>query len=412
MRREQGERGLAELLRAETEGLADEICTEIRRAVPEYATPGDDSLGPAMRPAVEQALATFMLRMVDPSAPTGRMIDTCRLLGRIEAQHGRSLNALQAAFRIGFRVAWRRTTKICASHGLPSETVAELAEAQLAYMDELASTCVEGYTEARAQSPEELAELRGRLLCLILERPAAPRRAIAELAERGVWTLPAEVTVVVARPGARPVRAALSDDVLADVDGPEPRLLIPGPLTAGRRAMVEAALPEDRVAVGVTVPLDDAADSLRWASRALTLAEGGIIDDGHVTMCEEHLLTLWLMSDPRLIEELAEQRLTGLTSMSPAKQKALTETLRVWLESWSTAAEVGGRLHVHPQTVRYRLNQLKETMGERFTDPEARFGLELVLRAMRLRDRPARENGETTRRTLDRPRRTARSKAS
>ena len=187
---------------------------------------------------------------------------------------------------------------------------------------------------------------------------------------------------------------------------------MPGPLTPERRAMVEAALPDDRVAIGVTVPLDDAADSLRWASRALTLAEGGIIDGGRVTQCEEHLLTLWLMSDPRLIEELAEQRLTGLTSMSPAKQKALTETLRVWLESWSTAAEVGGRLHVHPQTVRYRLNQLKETMGERFTDPEARFGLELVLRAMRLRDRPARENGETTRRTLDRPRRTARSKAS
>jgi hypothetical protein len=362
-----------------------------------------------MRPAVEQALATFMLRVTDPSASAPRMRDTCRRLGRIEAQHGRSLNALQSAFRIAFRVAWRRTTKICASHGLPAETVAELAEAQLEFLDELASICVEGYADARTRSPEELAELRGRLLRRVLERPAASRRTIAELAERAGWTLPVEVTVVVAGARVRPVAAALSDDVLTDLDVPQPRLLVPGPFTAERRAMVEAALPDDRFAVGVTVPLEEAADSFRWAVRALGLAESGVIEDGRVTMCEEHLLTLWLMSDPRLIEELAEQRLAGLTSMSPAKQKALTETLRVWLESWSTAAEVGDRLHVHPQTVRYRLNQLKETMGERFTDPEARFGLELVLRAMRLRDRAAPETG---RRVLGESRRATRPRAS
>jgi hypothetical protein len=407
--REHGGRALAELLRAGTQGLADEICTGIRRAVPEYARPGEGSLGPVMRPAVEQALAGFVLRVADPSAPLGRMADTCRLLGRIEAEHGRSLNALQSAFRIAFRVAWRRTTRVCAAHRLPSETVAELAEAQLEYMDELASICVEGYSDARARSPEELAELRGKLLRLILERPAVPRRAVAELAERAGWAVPAEATMVVARAGARPVRTALADDVLADLDGPGPRLLIPGAFTAERRAMTEAALPDDRMAVGVTVPLADAADSLRWAVRALALAETGVLERRRVTLCEDHLLTLLLMSDPRLIDELAEQRLAGLGGMSPAKRSALIETLRVWLESWSTAAEVGGRLHVHPQTVRYRLNQLKETMGDRFTDPDARFGLELVLRAMRLRERPA---GDTGRRALGGRRRAAGSKAS
>jgi hypothetical protein len=412
VRREHGGQGLGELLVAETKGLADEICAEIRRGVPEYAAPGPRSLGPAaMRPAVEQALATFMLRVTDPSAPAPRMADTCRRLGRIEAQHGRSLNALQSAFRIAFRVAWRRTTKICASHRLPAETVAELAEAQLEFMDELASVCVAGYADASARSPEELAELRGKLLRRLLERPAASHRAIADLAARAGWTIPAEVTVVVAR-SRGPVLTALSDDVLTDLDAPEPRLLVPGPFTPERRTMTEAALPDDRFAVGVTVPLEEAADSFRWAARALALAERGVIDGGRVTMCEEHLLTLWLMSDPRLIEELAGQRLAGLASMSPAKQKALTETLRVWLESWSTAAEVGGRLHVHPQTVRYRLNQLKETMGDRFTDPDARFGLELVLRAMRLRDRAARAGGEGGRRAVGEPRRPAGSKAS
>jgi hypothetical protein len=395
--RETGKRRLAELLRAEAGGLADEICAEIRRAVPEYATPGAGPFGPAMRPAVEQALATFVIRIAEPSARSDRLTETCRLLGQIEAYHGRSLNALQAALRVAFRVAWHRTTRVCAHHELPSEIVAELAEAQLEYMDELASISVQGYLEAKAHSPEELAELRRRLLRLILERPSAPRRAIAELAERADWAVPAEVTMVVMRPGARLVRTALSDDVLTDLDDHEPRLLIPGPLIAARRAMLEAALPSDRIVVGVTVPLEEAADSVRWAVRTLALVEEGIIADARVTLCAEHLLTLWLMSDRQLIDELAEQRLTCLAGMSAAKQKALTETLRVWLESWSTAAEVGGQLHVHPQTVRYRLHQLKESLGDRFTDPEARFGLELVLRAMRLQERAARTGGDTGR---------------
>jgi DNA-binding PucR family transcriptional regulator len=35
---------------------------------------------------------------------------------------------------------------------------------------------------------------------------------------------------------------------------------------------------------------------------------------------------------------------------------------------------------VHPQTVRYRLRQLRELYGERLDDPEARFELALALR--------------------------------
>lgn len=384
---------LARLLRADGDGLAEEICAEIRRAVPEYAASREEPPASVVRPTVERALATFVRRVADPATPSDRLTETCRLFGRVEAAHGRSLSALQAVFRVAFRVAWHRTTEICARHDLPAEVVAGLAEAQLEYMDELASIAVDGYLEAKAQSPEEVAILRGRLLRLILERPAAPRRSIGELAGRAGWTVPAEVIPVALRPGVRPGRAALADDVLTDLDTGEPALLIPGPFTAARRAMLETALPGARPSVGVTVPLEEAADSLRWARRALRLADGGVLPDARVTLCEDHLLTLWLMADPALIDELAERRLARLAGMPAAKQKALTETLRVWLESWSTAAEVGGRLHVHPQTVRYRLNQLKESLGDWLTDPEARFGLELVLRAMRLRDRAGRTAG-------------------
>jgi hypothetical protein len=387
-------RELAGLLRSEMDGLPAEICAGIRAAVAEYATPDRRQESP-MRSAVEQAVVSFVDRIAEPSAPSSRLTEVFRLLGQNEAHHDRNLNALQAAFRVAFRVAWHWTMGLCARHELPSETVAGLADAQLEYMHELTSISVEGYLEASAHSPEELAELRLRLLGLILERPAAPRQAITELAERADWRVPAEVTPIVVRPGVRLVRTALSDDVLADLEGAGPRLLIPGRFTAARRAMIEAAVPRDRIVVGVTVPLEEAADSFRWAIRILHLIAEGVVDDARLTFCEDHLLTLWLMSDPPLIDELARQRLDRLAGMPAGKQKALTETLRVWLESWSTAADVGNRLHVHPQTVRYRLNQLKESLGDRFSDPEARFGLELVLRAQRLRERSVPPGGRT-----------------
>lgn len=394
---EAGRRELAALLRSETDGLADEICAEIRRALPEYATSCECATGPMMRPAAEQAIVSFLDRVAEPSMPSRRLTDMYRFLGQNEASHGRNLNALQAAFRVAFRLAWHWTTNVCARHELPAEIVAGLAEAQLEYMDELASISVEGYLEAGAHSPEELAARRLQLLRLILERPAAPRQAITELAGHADWAVPAEVTPVVVRSGVRLVRAALADDVLVDPGDPTPRLLIPGGFTEARRAMIESAVPRERIVVGVTVALDEVADSFRWAGRALDLIAEGVIEDARLTFCEEHLLTLWLMSDPQLIDELAGQRLARLSGMPAAKQKALTETLRVWLESWSTAADVGNRLHVHPQTVRYRLNQLKASLGERFADPESRFGLELVLRAQRLRDRASRPNGRTGR---------------
>lgn len=125
----------------------------------------------------------------------------------------------------------------------------------------------------------------------VCARHELPAEVVAELAERGDWTLPADVTLVIMRKGARVLRTALADDVLADL-GDEPRLLLPGELTPARRAMLEAAVPRDPIVVGVTVPSAEAADSLRWARRAVALVADGVIESGRVTLREDHLLTL------------------------------------------------------------------------------------------------------------------------
>jgi DNA-binding PucR family transcriptional regulator len=85
--------------------------------------------------------------------------------------------------------------------------------------------------------------------------------------------------------------------------------------------------------------------------------------------------------DGSLGADLAARRLAPLDDLRPGPRARLTETLRAWLDDPGQVQRVAARLHVHPQTVRYRLAQLRELLGDDLDDAEARFELALSLRA-------------------------------
>jgi DNA-binding PucR family transcriptional regulator len=49
---------------------------------------------------------------------------------------------------------------------------------------------------------------------------------------------------------------------------------------------------------------------------------------------------------------------------------------------------VAQHVHVHPQTVRYRLRQVEDLFGDQLRDPDRRFELEVALRARHMLRRP------------------------
>jgi DNA-binding CsgD family transcriptional regulator len=270
-------------------------------------------------------------------------------------------------------------------HNLSSSVMSLLADVLFAYMDELASLSQDGYLEAKAKSAGALEEWRRRLLHLILERPTAPPSAIAELASLAGWTVPEEVTLVAVPAGTKCARPLLDNDVLVALRGIEPHLLFPGPLDEQRRAGLTASMPVGRIAVGVTVPIAQAPDSLRWARQALEIASTGVLGGDRVTVCADHLPTLWLQADNALVDQIARRRFAALEGLTPKQRERLMETLGAWLDTRGSAAEIADRLHVHPQTVRYRMRQMEKTFGDELADPDTRFAMELVLRASRLR---------------------------
>ncbi|MBD0734471.1 hypothetical protein BGM09_16515 [Streptomyces sp. CBMA29] len=367
------------------------MATEIVTTIPEYGHLLEGPNARVIRIGIEQSIATFVDRVAAPTATTALRDDLCRQFGRFEAYEGRSLDNLQAAYRIGCQVALRRVRSVGRRYNLSASFMLNFADALFAYMGDLAELSREGYVQAMAELGEEPDNRRRRLLRRILNGASVARSALAELAEHSAWPLPEEVTLIAVAPDTRPAGAALDKDILMDFADPEPHLLVPGPFTDERRERLHAALSGCRAAIGLTTSLSEAADSLRWARHTLTLADAGIIDDDSVAMSEDHLLPLWLLGDPALVAQIAKRYLGPLVGLTATQRARLIDTLRIWLTTRGTAAQIADQLGVHPQTVRYRIRILDRAFGDQLARPDDRFATEIALRALHLQ-----ENGETT----------------
>ncbi|WP_327089147.1 helix-turn-helix domain-containing protein [Nonomuraea sp. NBC_01738] len=364
-------------LRTGISRVSTEVIEEIQARIPEYARPSDEVYIKVIRMAVEQAIDGFLNRIENPDAPWDP--EPFRMIGRGEAAEGRNLEPLQTAMRLGARVCWRRLTEIAGPLSLTPQSLYDLGEAIFIYLDQLADAAAEGFDEARAHAAGEIERRRNRLLDLLLSCPPAGQEAVAELAKAAGWRLPKTVACVALddQSGAYR-RPALAPDVLLGLDRAKPCLLVPDP--RGQGASLESALRGYRAAIGPAVPLANAGTSLRWAAQALELSARGVLPRG-LLRCADHMATLVVFKDEELVGALAETRLAPLAHLRPNQQDRLAETLLAWLRFGRGAGEVAARLHVHPQTVRYRLRQLEELYGDQLADPDIRFELEIVLRA-------------------------------
>jgi hypothetical protein len=209
-----------------------------------------------------------------------------------------------------------------------------------------------------------------------------PPRSLLDLAAAARWTLPEWVTVIAFEPGAGLPEIAAEEGMLADLDDPQPCLLVAA--SDGGTGRIETGFHGRRAAVGPRVRLCDATNSLRWARRTMTLLRHGVIPSASIVHCADHLSTLCLLTDPFLLAELGRRSLAPFDGLTTKRRSRLGETLLAWLQSRSSAPDLAMQLGVHPQTVRYRLRQLEELFGDRLNDPEERLNLEVTLRAEQL----------------------------
>ena len=158
-------------------------------------------------------------------------------------------------------------------------------------------------------------------------------------------------------------------------------VVIGDPHGPGRARQVEEAADRIPAALGPTGELGELAGSWALARAALRALEAGAIDAAGPLRAEERLPELLLHENPALVERLAARRLAPFEPLTPKARRRMEETALAYVQRQGNAAAMAAALDIHPQTARYRIARLRELLGTDLDDPDARFELELALRA-------------------------------
>jgi hypothetical protein len=372
---------VADLIEPELDAVTAEILAAIAADVPGYARPLEGSFGRGVRRGVSEALRQFVALIRDPESGRGVGRDVYVELGRGEQRQGRSLDSLQAAYRVGARAAWRRLSLAGRKADLDAEVLSLLAEAIFAYIDELSADSVEGYAEAQAALEDERRRRVTELAALLVRHPPAEQADVRAAADVAGWSLPRRVAALAcAEDELGAVARRLPGDVLTTVLEGDGCVLLPDPEGPGRPALVERAAAGVNVAFGPAGEVSELPGSWSLARSALRAAQAGAIPAGGLLRVDDHFADLLLFEGSALAARIAARRLKPLKPLTEKARERMRETALAYVRHQGNAVAMAAALHVHPQTARYRTARLRELLGDQLDDPDARFELEIALR--------------------------------
>ena len=374
-------------LEARLPALLDDVGRLLQGDWPDYARfLAEDSV------EVTAAATAFMRRLVaiadrglsvlpqHPMPKPGAQDAMFEEIGRIQWREGRELTTLLSAYQVGARVAWRHVSSTAVSAGAAPDALAALAEAVFVFVDELSSASARGYVLEQSEAAVTRERLREEVAELLLS-DRSDSAAVRAAAARAGWALPREAAVVLVHRDNAVGRELLSKLEPACLPIRQPTLvgaIVPDPSGPGRRARLAAALRGGDAVIGHAVSLEHLPASARIAEIAAQLKRSGVLTEDPI-FADEHLDAIIVHRDARLLEALRRQCLAPLDDLAPAVRQRLNQTLTSWLRHMGDRQAVAAELHIHPQTVRYRMSQLHEAFGPALDDPETRNRLTLAL---------------------------------
>lgn len=369
-------------MQAALHDVAEHTISVVGDEVPAYRGALDSAARTTLSRAVELALSGFLALaadQADPSAPLAPALEAAHALGRGEARAGRSMDALLAAYRVGARSSWRGLAEVATEAGLAADGLVGFAELVFAYIDQLSAASVAGHAAELASEDRHRRRHLERLGHGLVT--GAPEESLTDAAERARWTPPTTLTAVL-------VDENRVDAVLARIDQRtlQPAEDIPGLARGEALLLVPDAGDafEEALGRGLAGSLAVIGPSRPWlrVQESFTLAlrarRAGLSAQG-ILRTEDVLAELVVAADPDALAALRERALAPLAELRPATAARLTETLRAWLLHRGRRDDVAAELFVHPQTVRYRMGQLRALYGERLDDPRTILDLTIAL---------------------------------
>ncbi|WP_436521000.1 PucR family transcriptional regulator [Actinoplanes sp. HUAS TT8] len=368
---------LAAAMRPRLPSTVPAIADAVAAANPAFAETAKDKFNRDLRTAVQVALERFLdLAGTDEPALPPRIREVFVALGAAEARENRGPELLLGALRMAARLLLRAASQSLAeSRPVTVDEIIDLSDATSAFVDELASACTDGLARQLREQAGEGDRRRRRVADLLL-RGGAPADVAREAVTAIGWPgLDRVVPVLLPPDQARDARFRFAaDGVVAERAHDAVLLLRSGP----RAALAEALEGRDAV-IGPALPWTEVPEAVRLAERATELIAPGPGRGRGLVFVEDHFAALALRGEPGALTALSSRRLAALDGLRPAQREQLLITLESWLRHWGSRTAVAAELYVHPQTVSYRLNRLRDLLGPDLDDPAARFELQLVL---------------------------------
>jgi hypothetical protein len=368
-------------LLSESEGLAEEMTRRIQGAVPLYTTGivPTETLHAASLANVAYVFGN--IGRVPAAAPL-----RTREYGRDRARAGMPLAVVMAAYRVGARYLWQRLAEAAA--GGSAEVITRAASDMWLILDTYTQDMADGYREETTAQAVENQQQRSALAQAILG---------GDLTDTGLWEaadilqFPSSGTyLVIAAAVAEPGRSALPDirQRLDDVAGTVSAWTVSHDSQTGIVATPADTLDVENVVkalhypgigrVGLSNPypnLTGSGHALRQARIALRAST----DQRQITAFSQHPLAITAAAAAEITADLVALTLAGLGHLPAADRTLLLDTFAAWFHNHGSATEAAAHLHVHPNTVRYRLRRLEELLGRSINDPRHIAELSLAI---------------------------------
>jgi len=386
---------IGERLLGRIDAVADELTVVIRQAEPLYDT-GAVVSTEDLRRSIRNNLGYILSRLAGRPSPG---LEAPRATGRRRAEQGAPLPAILHSYRVAGTYLWTTILNDGLAHGAEPMALLPAASELWSIIDELSGAVTDAYRDTITERARAHAQTRSAMLDVLLRGdPGDGSRlwdsaATLKLPHQGSFAV---VAAQVPGPGEESIPHA--ENALR-AKGIQSVWRVEFDAHIGVVALTPRHDIDDLCArlaeltggpAGVSEPytgLEHTPAALRQARLAHATATPGsheVIRFGRVP------IAILLASAPDAAAGVAQAILGPVLALPGPESGILLGTLRAWFAENGATSTAAEKLHVHRNTVRYRLRRVEELTGRDLTRPTGVAELHLALEAARiLRLKPA-----------------------
>lgn len=382
-------------LQRQKEKVAEEAARELIGCIPAYAEASDELID-AVRYTVGETFSTLLMLWREGRPLTPTELEPLVRMGIPPMSYGITLEEVLHAYRLAAKVIHSYVEQIAPTYSLDPSFLITSSQLMWQYLNDLSTGLTRRWRELERDQMRWREDLEQALVRAVLVDPPDIDQAMRVGRTLGVMMAACDWRVIVAEPHRMQpgqlrslisrVRSALRRDGHRPLVGALEYYCVVLTQNGEQECAIEALHPVATVGISREVP---AALDLRQAFAETKT----VLDIAHrrgqaVLSFDDTWVERFLMGAVAP-QEFASVMLQPLGELySGGRQENMLETLEAYVCHQGRVSEMARAIHLHPQSVRYRLKQLQEAFGDMLDTPRGRLGLHIAIEQLRLMGEP------------------------